>query len=53
MGIVATVYGFYQFWRDGTANAHALTIGGICLGTAALIQVVQDLWQRLRRPRRR
>jgi hypothetical protein len=52
MGIAALAYGFYQFWRDGTANAHAMMIGGTCLGTAALVQVVQDLWERLRRRRR-
>ncbi len=49
IGVGTTAYGFYQFWRDGTLNQQMFMIGGTCVGAAALLQVVQDLWRRLRR----
>lgn len=49
VGAGTTGYGFYQFWHDGTLNQQMFMIGGTCIGAAALLQVAQDLWKRLRR----
>ncbi len=49
IGLGTTTYGFYQFWSDGTLNQQMFMIGGTCIGAAALLQVVADLWKRFRR----
>ena len=53
IGFGAMAYGFYQFWNDSTVNPQAFVIGGTCVFTAATVQVVVDIWRRLRRLRRR
>ena len=42
-------YGFYEFWRDGTVDQNAFMIGATCVAAAAALQVVSDLWRRMRR----
>lgn len=49
IGIAATGYGFYEFWRDATVNQEAFMVGGICLAAGAAVQVLRDLWRRMRR----
>jgi len=49
LGVALTGYGFYAFWRDGTVNQNALIFGAICLAAAAGLQILADLWRRLRR----
>jgi hypothetical protein len=49
IGAALTVYGFYVFWRDSTVNQNAFVFGAICLASAAGLQIIRDLWRRLRR----
>lgn len=49
IGFVSLAYGFYEFWRDTLVDQNAFLIGGTCLGAAAMVQVVRDLWSRIRR----
>ncbi len=49
IGVGSLAFGFYEFWRAGTVNQHAFLIGGTCIGAAAAIQVMRDLWDRMRR----
>jgi hypothetical protein len=41
--------GFYEVWRDGTIDHQAFVVGGMCIVTAAGLQIVRDVWRRLRR----
>ena len=52
IGFGAVAFGFYQFWRDGTVSQHPFVIGGICILTAAAIDVILDIWHRVRGWRR-
>lgn len=49
IGVGTMGFGFYEFWRDGTVNQQLFVIGGTCLGAAAALQIVQDLWRRFGR----
>ena len=49
IGFGALGYGFFEFWRDRVVDQNAFMIGGTCVAVAALLQVVSDLWCRLRR----
>lgn len=49
IGFGAVAFGFYRFWHDGTVDQQPFVIGGVCIFTAALIQVIRDIWHRLRR----
>ena len=49
IGVGAVGFGFYEFWRDHVVDQNAFMLGGLCLATAAGVQVAQDLWRRLRR----
>ena len=49
IGFASLVFGFYEFWSEGTVNQHAFLIGGTAVGAAAAVQVIQDLWHRMRR----
>ncbi len=44
-------FGFYQFWRDGSVYQQTFISGGICIASAAALQIVQDLWRRINRRR--
>ncbi len=50
IGFGALAFGFYEFWRDGSVDQNAFMIGATCVGVAAALQVVTDLWRRLRKP---
>ncbi|HZT78518.1 MAG TPA: hypothetical protein VFA27_17850 [Vicinamibacterales bacterium] len=47
IGFGALAYGFFEFWRDRTVDQNAFMIGATCVGVAAALQVVTDLWRRL------
>jgi hypothetical protein len=49
IGAGLTAYGFYAFWRDATVNQNAFVLGAVCLVAAAGLQILRDLWRRLRR----
>lgn len=49
IGVAAIGFGFYQFWRDAVVNQEAFLVGGVCLASGAGLQVLRDLWRRLRR----
>jgi hypothetical protein len=49
IGAAAVAFGFYAFWRNGIVSQNAFAIGGICIVSAAALQIVHDLWRRLRR----
>jgi hypothetical protein len=49
IGFASVSFGFYEFWRDQLVDQNAFMIGGVCLATAAGIQVLRDLWRRLKR----
>jgi hypothetical protein len=49
IGVALTAYGFYAFWRDATVNQNAFVFGAICLAAGAGLQVLHDLWRKLRR----
>ncbi|HZP48267.1 MAG TPA: hypothetical protein VFB07_07035 [Vicinamibacterales bacterium] len=49
IGFGALAFGFYEFWRDSTVDQNAFMIGATCVGAAAALQVVSDLWRRLKR----
>ncbi len=48
-GFGAMAFGFYEFWRDGSVYQQTFIVGGICIASAAAVQIAQDLWKRLRR----
>jgi len=49
IGAGSLAYGFYEFWRAGVVDQNAFGIGAVCLGAAAGLQVLQDLWRKLTR----
>ncbi len=49
LGVGITAFGFYQFWRDRTLDPQLFIIGGGCIAAAAAVQVIADLWRRMRR----
>ena len=49
IGGAAVAFGFFEFWRDRVADQNAFLIGGICIAAAAALQVIGDIWRRLRR----
>ncbi len=49
IGVGAVSFGFYEFWRDQRVDQNAFMLGGLCLATAAGIQILSDLWRRLKR----
>jgi hypothetical protein len=52
VGAGAFAYGMYEYFRTGLVDTGAFTLAAICVVSAAGIQVVRDLWQRLLRRRR-
>jgi hypothetical protein len=49
IGAAALGYGFWEFWRGDTLDQNAFIIGGVCLTAAAALQVLGDIWRRLRK----
>ena len=49
IGVSAVTFGFYEFWRQQLVDQNAFVIGGLCLATAAGLQVIADLWRKLKR----
>ena len=52
IGSGSLVYGFYEFWRDRTADQNAFVIGSTCVAVAAALQVFSDVWRKLTRRKR-
>ena len=48
-GVAAFVYGWYVYWQTGIVEPDPFVIAGLCVVSAAGVQVVRDLWRRLRR----
>lgn len=48
-GAAAFAYGWYTYWRTGLVAPDPFVVAGICVVSAAAIQVVRDLWQRFLR----
>ena len=49
IGVFAVTFGFYEFWHEQLVDQNAFIIGGLCLATAAGLQVIADLWRKLKR----
>jgi hypothetical protein len=49
VGVLSIGFAVYQFWHDGSVNQQAFLIGGVCVATAAGIQIIRDLWGRIQR----
>jgi hypothetical protein len=49
VGVVAFLMGCYDYWRDGTVVKVAFLAAGVCVLSAACIQIVRDLWRAMRR----
>jgi hypothetical protein len=49
IGSAAVGFAFFEFWRDRIADQNAFLIGGLCIAAAAGMQVLGDIWRRLRR----
>ena len=48
-GVGAIGFGFVEFWRENIADQNAFLIGGMCIAAAAALQVLGDIWRKLRR----
>jgi hypothetical protein len=49
LGVGAFCYGWYVYWKTSLVDPDPFVIAGIFVVTAAGLQVVRDLWGRLRR----
>jgi hypothetical protein len=49
IGIAAFVDGAFFYWRDSVVVSDAFMVGTTCIVSAAGLQVVRDLWRRLRK----
>ncbi len=49
IGFGALAFGFFEFWRYRTVDQNAFMLGGTCVAVAAALQVVSDVWRRLRK----
>jgi hypothetical protein len=49
IGGAAVAYGFVEFWLDDVADQNAFVFGGVCIAIAAGVQVLDEIWRKLRR----
>jgi hypothetical protein len=49
LGTAAFAYGWYSYWKTSLVDPDPFVLAGMFVVTAAGVQIVRDLWARLRR----
>ena len=49
LGVAAFAYGWYVYWKTSLVDPDPFVLAGVFVVTAAGVQIVRDLWARLRR----